>query len=77
MRENTLFSPRAKEIEERHKRQRIEAALALTLFVAIAVIILAGISFANGNAKALIFIAAAVLASIPALIYVNRQEEKA
>ena len=77
MRANTLTTPKGKDIAARRKRQRIEAILALILFVALAVFALAGISLANGNTKAIYFMGLSLTGAIPAIIYLNKEEEKA
>ena len=77
MRPNTLNTPKGKDIAARRKRQRTEALLALILFVALAIFTLAGISLANGNTHAVIYIGLALVGAIPAIIYLNKEEEKA
>ena len=76
MRDNTLMNPRRKDLHERRRRQIIEMILAVFLFAALSVMILAGISFANGNYKAVLYVAASVVLTVPALIYLNKQEAK-
>ena len=76
MKPNTLNTPNKKEINERKVRQRIEAILALLLFVCLAVFGLAGISLANGNTKAIIYIGLSLVGAIPAIIYLNKEEAK-
>ena len=76
MKPNTLTTPNKKEIHQRRVRQRIEAVLALLLFVCIAVFGLAGISLANGNTKAIIYICISLAGTIPAIIYLNKEEAK-
>ena len=76
MRDNTLMNPRRKDLHERRRRQIIEMILSVFLFAALSVMILAGIAFANGNYKAVLYVAASVILTVPALIYLNKQEAK-
>lgn len=76
MRDNTLMNPRRRDLSARRRRQIIEMILAVFLFAALSVMILAGISFANGNYKAVFYVAASVILTVPALIYLNKQEAK-
>lgn len=62
--------------EIRRRRQIIEMIIAVFLFAALSVMFLAGISFANGNYKAVLYFAASVILTVPALIYLNKQEAK-
>ena len=76
MRENTLINPRRRNLSARRRRQIIEMIIAFFLFAALSVMFLAGISFANGNYKAVLYFAASVISTVPALIYLNKQEAK-
>lgn len=76
MRDNTLMNPRRRDLSARRRRQIIEMILAVFLFAALSVMILAGIAFANGNYKAVLYVAASVILTVPALIYLNKQEAK-
>ena len=76
MRDNTLMNPRRKDLHERRRRQIIEMIVAVFLFADLSVMSLAGISFANGNYKAVFCVAASAVLTVPALIYLNKQEAK-
>ena len=76
MKAYTLNAPKARDIKARRKRERKDAAAALTLAIALTVYGLAGISLANGNPRALIYLAIALAACVPPLIYLNRRDPR-